>query len=147
MHHTERLLAFLLSIDPCYSCDYLLLIVVRSLWAELVRASPRSDLQLHMGIGEKTRNLLTYTAQTLVLTLLGDRDILRVQMILGSSMVEHPAVNRVVAGSSPARGAKQDSWEPPGVFLYLRLSCVVFRLPHAVYPHYWRRTAWGKSRR
>src|SRR5687768_16222240 len=25
---------------------------------------------------------------------------------LGSSMVEHPAVNRVVAGSSPARGAR-----------------------------------------
>ena len=25
--------------------------------------------------------------------------------LLGSSMVEHPAVNRVVAGSSPARGA------------------------------------------
>ena len=27
-------------------------------------------------------------------------------MLLGSSMVEHSAVNRVVAGSSPARGAK-----------------------------------------
>ena len=26
-------------------------------------------------------------------------------MFLDSSMVEHPAVNRVVAGSSPARGA------------------------------------------
>ena len=31
----------------------------------------------------------------------------RKNIILDSSMVEHSAVNRVVAGSSPARGARQ----------------------------------------
>lgn len=31
-------------------------------------------------------------------------------MLPGSSMVEHSAVNRGVAGSSPARGANVKSW-------------------------------------
>jgi hypothetical protein len=30
----------------------------------------------------------------------------RFRLILGSSAVEHPTVNRMVAGSNPARGAK-----------------------------------------
>jgi hypothetical protein len=31
----------------------------------------------------------------------------RFRLILGSSAVEHPTVNRMVAGSNPARGAKE----------------------------------------
>ena len=38
-------------------------------------------------------------------------------MILDSSMVEHSAVNRVVVGSSPTRGA-----EKPQMHLHLRFS-------------------------
>jgi hypothetical protein len=43
----------------------------------------------------------------------------------GSSMVEQPAVNRLVVGSNPTRGAFRDPWasfRPPRVSLFLRFS-------------------------
>ena len=36
------------------------------------------------------------------------REPLRFRLFLGSSAVEHSTVNRMVAGSNPARGAKQN---------------------------------------
>ena len=39
-------------------------------------------------------------------------------MILDSSMVEHSAVNRVVAGSSPTRGAKNCLTKPVDMIVY-----------------------------
>ena len=65
------------------------------------------------------------------------------QPFLGSSMVEHAAVNRAVVGSSPTRGAivYKDPVSPPGrVFSYASLrSCKLTSfVPNLVCPRYLR---------
>ena len=55
---------------------------------------------------------------------------LRFRLFLGSSAVEHSTVNRMVAGSNPARGAKKSL--SPSTFLKLMVPChaeIICRVP------------------
>jgi hypothetical protein len=45
------------------------------------------------------------------------------RLFLGSSAVEHSTVNRMVAGSNPARGASTDSLEPMFPWVTLKMAC------------------------
>ncbi len=51
-----------------------------------------------------------------------DRISIRNSLILDSSMVEHSAVNRVVVGSSPTRGAQKISGRLVLVIIQIKLN-------------------------
>ena len=56
--------------------------------------------------GERSGNQLTGSWPRAINLKIASADVIGASILLGSSMVEHSAVNRRVPGSSPGRGAK-----------------------------------------
>ena len=65
------------------------------------KASPKESVKKRIGRGSYSKER-RYRSECSVLKV---HKFYAVKFFLDSSMVEHSAVNRVVAGSSPARGA------------------------------------------
>jgi hypothetical protein len=67
------------------------------------QAAVQSRLSVRVGVAAESRDLLLCKRKRLCYTLPAREYLCR--SFLGSSAVEHPTVNRMVAGSNPARGA------------------------------------------